>query len=325
MSIFACTVTYIEWVLVIRIETVLGSSGLVFRDNNNDGAITEDVQSAQLRRSPSPLVSIVIPTKNSANTLESTLESINKQTYTNYEIIIVDNHSADDTPSIAKRYTNKIHFIGPERTAQVNFGIKNAQGKYVYRIDSDWVLEPTVLEQAIKKCEEEGFDAILVHNSDDPTISFWGRVRKFERDMFQEDDLNVAARFIRKDIFDKVGYFDESMVAAEDYDLHNRILAAGYKIGRISAKETHIGAPGTFMDVIKKHYYYGTTLPVFLAKNPKRGMKQLSPLRPAYAKHWRLFFRHPVMTLGFLIYQVARYSSAIMGYAAVAAKTKHSA
>jgi glycosyltransferase involved in cell wall biosynthesis len=316
---------YIEWFFIISIEILTGTSGLVFRDDNNDAANTEDVQGAHDRRSPSPLVSIVIPTKNSANTLGSTLESINNQTYRNYEIIIVDNYSTDGTPTIAKGYTNKIYLMGPERTAQVNFGIKIAQGKYIYRIDSDWILEPTVLEQAIKKCEEEGFDAILVHNSDDPTISFWGRVRKFERDMFEEDDLNVAARFIRKDIFDKVGCFDESMVAAEDYDLHNRILEAGYKIGRISAKETHIGAPGTFMDVIKKHYYYGTTLPVFLAKNPKRGMKQLSPLRPAYAKHWRQFFKHPDMTLGFLIYQVARYSSAIMGFAAVAAKPKRSA
>jgi glycosyltransferase involved in cell wall biosynthesis len=303
----------------------LETSGLVFRDDNNHAANTEDEQDAQIRKSSSPLVSIVIPTKDSADTLGRTLESISNQTCRNYEIIVVDNHSTDDTLTIAKRYTNKIHLIGPERTAQVNFGIKNAQGKYMYRIDSDWILEPTVLEQAIKKCEEEGFDAILVHNSDDPTISFWGRVRKFERDMFQQDDLNVATRFVRKDIFDKVGYFDENMVAAEDYDLHNRILAAGYKIGRISAKETHIGAPGTFMDIIKKHYYYGTTLPVFLAKNPKRGMKQLSPLRPAYAKHWRLFFKHPVMTLGFLIYQVARYSSAILGYiTAIAARTKSS-
>jgi glycosyltransferase involved in cell wall biosynthesis len=266
-----------------------------------------------------PLVSIIIPTKNSANTLGYTLESINNQTYRNYEIIVVDNHSTDDTLAIAKKYTHKTHLMGPERTAQVNFGIKNAQGKYIYRIDSDWVLEPTVLEQAIKKCEDEGFDAVLIHNSDDPTISFWGRVRKFERDMFEQDDLNVAARFIRKDIFSKVGYFDEKMVAAEDYDLHNRILSAGYKVGRISAKETHIGAPGTLMQTIKKHYYYGTTLPEFLAKNPKRGMKQLSPLRPAYAKHWRMFFRHPVMTVGFVVYQVARYSSAILGYTTVKA------
>jgi glycosyltransferase involved in cell wall biosynthesis len=273
-----------------------------------------------------PLVSIIIPTKNSANTLGRTLESINNQTCTNYEIIIVDNHSTDDTLTIAKRYTNKIFIMGPERTAQVNFGIKNAQGKYIYRIDSDWILEPTVLEQAIKKCEEEGFEAILVYNNDDPTISFWGRVRYFERDMAQQDDLNVGARFIRKDILDQVGYFDEKMVAAEDYDLHNRIVAAGYKVGRINAKESHLGAPRSLMEVMKKHYYYGTTLPEFLEKNPKKGIKQLSPLRPAYAKNWKLFFKHPVMTAGFLTYQAARYSSAIVGYTIVrVSKSRHRA
>jgi glycosyltransferase involved in cell wall biosynthesis len=282
-----------------------------------------DAEAPQASKSPSPLVSIVVPTKNSSNTLAMTLESISTQTYRNYEIIIVDNHSTDATFNIAKRYTDKIYIIGPERTAQVNFGIKSAQGKYVYRIDSDWILEPTVLEQAVKKCENEGFDAILIHNSDDSGISFWGQVRKFERDMYQQDDLNVAVRFIRKDVFDKVGYFDENMVAGEDYDLHNRILAAGYKVGRISAKETHIGAPRSLMELIKKHYYYGTTLPEFLAKNPKRGVKQLSPLRPAYAKHWRQFFRHPVMAAGFMIYQGARYSAAILGYATVIASSKN--
>jgi glycosyltransferase involved in cell wall biosynthesis len=264
-----------------------------------------------------PLVSIIIPTKNSANTLGNTLESINNQTYKNYEIIVVDNHSTDDTLIIAKKYTNKTFLMGPERTAQVNFGIKNAQGKYIYRIDSDWVLDPSVLEQAIKKCEDEGFEAILVYNNDDPTISFWGKVRYFERDMAQQDDLNVGARFIRKDILDKVGYFDEKMVAAEDYDLHNRIVAAGYKVGRISAKESHLGAPRSLIEVMKKHYYYGTTLPEFLEKNPKKGIKQLSPLRPAYAKNWKLFLKHPIMTLGFLTYQAARYSSAIVGYTIV--------
>jgi glycosyltransferase involved in cell wall biosynthesis len=282
-----------------------------------------DAEATPARRFPYPLVSIVIPTKNSSNTLEATLESIITQTYRSYEIIIIDNHSTDETFSIAKRYTDKINIMGPERTAQVNFGIKSARGKYVYRIDSDWVLESTVLEQAVKKCEDEGIDAILIHNSDDPTISFWGKVRKFERDMYQQDDLNVAVRFIRKDVFDKVGYFDENMVAGEDYDLHNRIVAAGYKVGRISAREIHIGAPGTLLELMKKHYYYGTTLPEFLAKNPKKGMKQLSPLRPAYIKHWRLFLSHPVMTIGFMIYQAARYSAAIVGYATVVASSKN--
>jgi glycosyltransferase involved in cell wall biosynthesis len=300
----------------------MATPGLVFGDNSNAAANAEDLQSARIRRSSSPLVSIIIPTKNSANTLGNTLESINNQTYRNYEIIIVDNYSTDDTVAIAKQYTNKIYIIGPERSAQINFGIKNAHGKYIYRVDSDWIIEPTVLEQAIKKCEDEGFDAILVHSNDDPTISFWGRVRNFEKIMYLEDDLNVAAGFIRKDVLDKVGYFDEKIIAAEDYDLHNRIVAAGYKVGRINAKAVHIGVPRSLMELIKKHYYYGTTLPEFLIKNPKKGIKQLSPLRPAYARHWKLFFRHPVVAVGFMIYQAARYSSAILGYITVIALSK---
>jgi glycosyltransferase involved in cell wall biosynthesis len=284
-----------------------------------------DTEAAAAGRSPSPLVSIIVPTKNSSNTLGMTLESISTQTYTNYEIIIVDNHSTDATFNVAKKYTDKIHIMGPERTAQVNFGIKRAQGKYVYRVDSDMILEPTVLEQAVKKCENEGFDAVLIHSSDDGGISFWGRIRKFEQDMYQQDDLNVAVRFITRAVLDKVGYFDENMVACEDYDFHNRVLAAGYRVGRISAKETHIGVPRSLTELIKKYYYYGTTLPEFLAKNPKRGVKQLSPLRPAYAKHWRLFFRHPGMAAGFVIFQVVRYSAAMLGYATfvVSSKNRH--
>ena len=260
------------------------------------------------------MVSIIIPTKNSANTLTTTLESLLNQTYKNYEIIVVDNYSTDDTIECAKRYTDKIFTRGPERSAQVNFGITKSAGKYVHRVDSDFVLEPSVIEEAVKKCEVDRYDAISVHNTSDETISFWSRVRKFERDMYREDDLNVAVRFIRKDIFDNVGYFDESMVASEDYDLHNRILAANYRIGRINAQEVHIGEPKTLKDIIKKHYYYGKTLQAFLAKNKSRGLKQLSPARPAYAKNWKLFFKRPVMTIGFLVYQVARYGSAILGY-----------
>lgn len=265
-------------------------------------------------QSVQPLVSIIIPTKNSSKTLLPTLESIMKQTYKKYEIIVVDNYSTDGTVELARRYTDYVYVEAPERTAQVNFGIRKAKGKYIYEVGSDFVLDSDVIEEAVKKCENEGYDALAIHNTSDASVSFWASVRKFERDMYQYDDLNVAARFIRRDIFDKIGYFDESMVAAEDYDLHNRIIAANYRVGRISAKETHIGEPKTLGDIIRKHYYYGKTLPAFIAKNPKKGIQQLSPFRPAYTKNWTLFFKHPTLAIGFFIYQMVRYPSAILGY-----------
>ncbi|ENN96229.1 glycosyl transferase family protein [Methanocaldococcus villosus KIN24-T80] len=268
-----------------------------------------------LSKEECPLVSVVIPTYNSEKTIGICLESIKNQTYKNIEIIVVDKFSDDNTVKIAKKYTDKVFVINAkERSEQLNFGVKMAKGKYIYRVDSDFVLEPTVIEEAVKKCEEEGYDAVCIHNTSDPTISFWAKVRKLERDCYEDDKLNVAARFIRKDAFENVGGFDENLVAAEDYDLHNRLLRAGYKIGRIKSKEIHIGEPKSLWEIIKKHYYYGKTLPKFVEKNKGRGIKQLSPIRPAYLKHWKKFVKHPVLTLGFIIYQISRYGAAGIGY-----------
>jgi len=262
-----------------------------------------------------PLVSIIIPTYNSEGTLARCLESIKNQTYKNIEVIVVDNYSTDRTVEIAKGFFGvKVFLKGSERTSQVNFGARKAKGKYVYVVGSDFILDPTVVEEAVKKCEEEGYDAICVHNTSDPTISFWSKVRKLERDCYRDDELNVAARFLRKNIFDAVGGFDENLVACEDYDLHNRLLKAGFKIGRISAQEVHIGEPKSLSEIAKKFYYYGKTLPEFTKKNPDKAMRQLNPFRPAFIRHRKEFVKHPILMLGLIIYQFVRYSAGGLGF-----------
>ena len=270
-----------------------------------------------------PLVSMVIPTYNSEKFIELCLHSTKNQTYKNIEIIIVDKGSKDYTISIAKKYTDKV-FVVPakERSEQKNYGAKKAKGKYLYFVDSDFILEPTVIEEAVSECENHDYDAVCVHNTSDPTISFWSKVRKLERDCYENDELNVAARFVRKDVFEAIGGFDEELIAGEDYDFHNRLLKAGYKVGRIKAKETHIGEPKSIWEIAKKHYYYGKTLPNFLKKNKERGIRQLSPIRPSYLRHWKKFVRQPVLTVGFVIYQIVRYMSAGTGYLVGKVKNK---
>jgi len=265
--------------------------------------------------SEEPLVSIIIPTFNSERTLEPTLQSIKNQSYNKIEVIVVDKGSLDKTVDIALSH-NAMTFVidGNERCVQFNYGVTKAKGKYIYKVDSDFILEPMVVEEAVAACEEGGFDAICIHNTSDPSISFWSKVRKFERDMYRDDDLNVAARFVRRDVFLRIGGFGEELVAAEDYDLHNRILEGNFRIGRIHAQEVHIGEPKTIADVIRKHYYYGKSIGLFVKANQGKALRQLSPLRPAFIRHREEFRKHPVLAIGFVIYQGARYSSALAGF-----------
>jgi len=269
------------------------------------------------------LVSVIVPTKNSADTIEMCLKSINNQMYPDIEIIVVDNYSDDETVEIAGKYGAVVFNKGPERCAQVNFGIENANGEYIYRVDSDFILDSSIISECVEKCEEEGYDAIAVHNTSDPTISFWSKVRNLERECYRDDELNIGARFIRKNIFDKIGMFDENLVAGEDYDLHNRLIEVGFKVGKIKSQEVHIGEPKYLWEIAKKHYYYGATIGEFIKRNPEKAKKQLTPLRSSYLRHWKNFLIHPILSIGFIIYQSVRYSSAGVGFLSTKLRKKN--
>jgi glycosyltransferase involved in cell wall biosynthesis len=259
-----------------------------------------------------PLVSVIIPSKNSSTTIKKCLESIKNQTYDSIETIVVDNNSDDTTIEIAKKYADKVFNIGPERSTQVNYGVEMANGKYIYRIDSDFELEPTVIYEAVKAAETNNFAAVLIHNTSDPSPGYWARVRKFERDMYEEGTVAVAVRFIRRDIYLSVGGYDSTMVAGEDYDLHNRIVDK-YQIGIINAKELHLREYTSLVGIAKKNYYYGKTVGPFLRKNKSRGLKQFSPFRKVYLKHYKKFISHPTLSTGFVIYQIVRYGAGFIG------------
>lgn len=263
-----------------------------------------------------PLVSIIVPTKNSQVTLRGLLESIKRQTYKNIETIVVDNFSIDETVKIAKEMGVVVIRIGPERSSQLNMGCQHARGKYIYFIGSDHILDANLMEEAVKLSEMEKLDAVIINNVSDPTISFWSRVRNLERSCFEDDLLNSVTRFFRKDVFVKLGGWDENLVAGEDYDLQNRLLQANYRVGilRPDVKELHIGEPKSLIEIVRKFYYYGTTFRKFVEKNPTRAIQQLSPFRPSYWRHRDRFLRNPKLTLGLVVYQFVKYLASAVGY-----------
>lgn len=259
-----------------------------------------------------PIVSIIIPTLNSASTLRATLQSIMNQTYKNIEVIVVDGGSKDSTREIAAEFGDtRVETTDPDRSTQLNFGARLAKGKYVYRVDSDFILEPAVVEEAVKKCEA-GMHAVLIHNTSDPTISIWSRARKLERDCYRDQDVHVAIRFMLKSDFEAVGGFQDYS-RLEDYDLHNRLVKLGIRVGRIEPQEVHIGEPKHLSDVVRKHVFYGENVRAFIRLNPSLAWRQITPFRVAFLRHWRDFLKDPVATSAFFIYEFVRYASAVAG------------
>jgi glycosyltransferase involved in cell wall biosynthesis len=260
-----------------------------------------------------PLVSVIVPTFNSSNFLVRCLESIRKQSYKNFELIVVDNNSTDSTKEIAQRYTKNVFNRGPERSAQVNFGVTKAKGKYVYKVDSDFVLDPQVIKQCVDKANE-GYDAVVVHNSPDATVSWIAKIRKFEVDMYKYDLIHSSARFIKKDVYMKVGGFNELITAGEDYDIQNKLNRQGFMTGFIDDEALHLGEPTNFWKHMKKFYIYGKDFVHYKSQNQIESKKQLGFVRSVYLKHWRKFVRHPINGGIFIIYNFCKYVSGALGF-----------
>lgn len=260
-----------------------------------------------------PLVSVIITTKNSERTLNKCLNSIKEQTYPNIELMVVDNNSKDKTKEIAKKYTKLVFNKGPERSAQRNFGAEKARGEYLYFVDADFVLENGVIQQCINKIQE-GFNAIVVHNTPDISISWIAKIRKFETDMYRCDLSHSAARFFNKKIFLGIKGYNEEVTAGEDYDIQNKLNRGGYKTSFIEAEAIHLGEPTSFWRHMGSYYNYGKDFRNYKRYNKQESKKQLGFLRPVYFKHWKKFVRNPIMGMGFIFYHISKFIAGGLGY-----------
>jgi glycosyltransferase involved in cell wall biosynthesis len=259
------------------------------------------------------MVSVIVPTKNSGKFLSACLQSIVEQTYHPIELIVVDNWSTDQTVEIARGYTSKVYSWGPERSAQVNYGVRQAAGEFIYKVDSDFLLEPTVVAQCVNEANR-GFDAVVVHNTPDARVSWIARVRKFEVDMYKYDLTHSSARFVRKSVYDGLRGFSEEITAGEDYDFQNRLNRSGYLTGFISAEAMHLGEPISLVSHLRKYYRYGADFTRYRAANKEAARRQLAFFRRAYLKNWRRFIRHPLIGITFIGYDLCKFAVGGAGY-----------
>ncbi|MEO5499666.1 MAG: glycosyltransferase [Candidatus Saccharimonadales bacterium] len=260
-----------------------------------------------------PLVSVIVPTKNSSSTLFECLKSIVEQSYKHIEIIVVDNFSTDDTQVIAKRFTPKVYSKGPERSAQTNYGVTRSNGSYIYKVDSDFILDPHVIEECMT-LSQEGYDAIVVHNSPDTRVSWVAKIRKFEVDMYKYDLNHSSARFVKKELYEKIGGFDPAVTAGEDYDFQNKLNRAGVKTAFANAEALHLGEPKTMRSHLLKYYSYGKDFINYqLVSQKSERSNQLGFFRAVYFKNWKKFLYHPFLGIAFIVYHCFKYLFGALG------------
>jgi arabinofuranan 3-O-arabinosyltransferase len=242
-------------------------------------------------------VSVIVTTRNVARTLVACLSSIRRQDHAALELIVVDNHSTDGTPEIARRYADVVLTAGPERSAQRNVGVRTASGTWILWIDADMVLEPTVVSRSVQAAAAVGAVAVSIPER---TVGpgFWTACRALERSCYLDDPSLFNPRLLRRDYLLSLGGFDETMAGPEDTDLRHRLAAAGAVVAHCDALIDHDEGRLTLSDVVRKRVYYGRSLPAFAAANPGQVGTQAASTVRAFVRHRSRLLADPVHAAG---------------------------
>lgn len=264
-----------------------------------------------------PLVSVVIPTRNSEKFLGNCLESIKKQTYKNIEIIIVDNNSTDKTKEIAARYTKLVFNRSPERSAQRNFGASKSKGDYLLFIDSDMELSKKVVEECVNRIQKSGGIIIPEKSMGE---GFWAKCKALERSFYIGVDWIEAARFFPRELFNKLKGYDEMQTGTEDSDFPQRIKEefGENSIIRINSFIYHHEGKLSLFDTLKKRLYYAKTSNVYTTrKSNEEYYKKQSSILERYRLYFsdpKKLFRNPFLGLGVLFMKAAEFGVWGLGY-----------
>ncbi|MBL8012336.1 MAG: glycosyltransferase family 2 protein [Candidatus Omnitrophica bacterium] len=183
------------------------------------------------------LVSVIIPAFNRASVLPRALQSVLTQTYEDYEILIVDDASTDDTSDLVKSYTDSRiiylrHAANRGGAASRNTGIERARGELVAFLDSDDQWEPNKLQRQIDVLQRAGQDCGVVYTALKAVYEATGETEMLEvthRGRFLHELLisncvrTLSSVIVRRSALLKAGGFDPQLRSCQDWDLYIRL------------------------------------------------------------------------------------------------------
>ena len=192
-----------------------------------------------------PLVSVVMTAYNAADYISDAIESVLIQNYRNFELIVVDDGSTDNTADIVKRFENEpIKYFFKENggvASARNFGLQKSGGPFIVMLDSDDMMTPDYIARHLQGFEQHPeadmvyCDDLLIDEHDKP-------IRVISRPEYANNTAFISDMFrcgfpvvhfktcIRRTVFDKIGLYDEELIVGEDYEMIRRFAKQELKM-----------------------------------------------------------------------------------------------
>ena len=216
------------------------------------------------RSTESPVVSVVLPLYNAEETIERAIESIRKQTFTAWELLVLDDGSTDRSPQIAQVVAGRDPRVTVTRLehsgliATLNRGLKDSNAEYVARMDQDDVSLPHRLEKQVAFLEQN--PGVAVVGGAAQVVDAHGSLNQERRPPCSPTEVARALAersaiihptvLMRRGAVDQVGGYRTPFLAAEDYDLWLR-LSERYKLANIPEIVLRYSAGGSQLSVIQ--------------------------------------------------------------------------
>ena len=191
------------------------------------------------------LISIIIASYNHEVFVKQAVESVLNQSHQDIQVIVVDDGSTDKTPNVVKQIKDKrlkiIELKENRRFHPRNIGLKSAKGQYIAFQNSDDVWDKSKLEKQLEYLEQHPkvgavFTQVkLIDKNGNVLQNTWAnnlfdtanksRIEWLRRFLTKGNSLCISSALVRKDVLDRVGTFNESLVQLSDFDMWVRIAA----------------------------------------------------------------------------------------------------
>jgi glycosyltransferase involved in cell wall biosynthesis/SAM-dependent methyltransferase/Tfp pilus assembly protein PilF len=186
-------------------------------------------------------ISICIPTYNRANLINDAIQSVLTQSYKNYEIVIVDDGSTDNTAEVVKGFnSDKIRYVRKEHSGAPstrNRCVEEARGEFLLWLDDDDILLPDALEQYYNNCckypeADIHYCYLVIRHEDGPEEVYrypewYKNTRSLLGSLIFTNQFSNVALLIRKSVYEKIGGYNLNFPRAHDYEFFARIAQYG--------------------------------------------------------------------------------------------------